>query len=122
MPAILLSQLFGSVGIFFTSFYVYYYYYTVETSIFNPIESMKTIEDVVQHLQKIARKRPTDDILDLIIESLDNAPISEDAVSRISQLHRKYGRDLGRDGFAINLVWSAIVHTQSNTTDTTKQY
>ena len=106
MLTILISVGLGSIGAIIS--YMTYREYT-EKNTTNKIEHIKDIQNVVMYIQNIARKKPTDDILDNLVNDLLKNPITENCLIRISALHKQYGNNLGREGYAINVLWSAIV-------------
>ena len=40
--------------------------------------------------------------------------LDEDAIIRLSRLHRKHAKDLGLRGYAINTIWASIVHSHQS--------
>lgn len=109
MSTILISVGLGSIGVIIS--YMTYIEYT-EKNTMNKIEHIKNIKNVVMYIQNIARKKPTDDILEYLINDLLKNPLTDNCLIRISALHKQYGEDLGREGYAINVLWSAILFTQ----------
>lgn len=73
-------------------------------------DRVRTIQDLVILLQNLARRRPTEAVVDEIRVRLVEYGITEDALVKLSRLHREYGDDLGVHGYAINMVWSTVVH------------
>ena len=73
------------------------------------LDRIKTIHHVVRLLQDIGRLRPTEDMVEEIERRLVADGIYESTLIRLSNLHKQYGDDLGRDGYAINMLWSTIV-------------
>lgn len=115
MTTLLLTIGFGSVGAIF-SYFTYHTYNQVRHKYvrMNQIEHLKSIRQVVTYIQSIARKKPTDDLLEYLIDTIMDKPLSDECLQRISDLHKKYADGLGRESFAINLLWSAILFCQLN--------
>ena len=70
------------------------------------LELSSDVEDLIVLLQDIARRAPTEDVVDRLSSSIDDYGISERCLLRLSALHRTHGSDIGIKGYAINLVWS----------------
>ena len=81
------------------------------------IDDVHTIEDIVHWLHALADETPTTDgMSEAIVEHVCLHGINESTVKRISRLHVQYGADDGAAGYAINVMWSAILHAIASTT------
>lgn len=71
-----------------------------------------SIEDVVALLNHLVDKKES--LEDSIVRYLQKIEISENALQHISTLHKMYGKDLGVNGFAINVLWSCMLYSQQD--------
>lgn len=81
----------------------------VNVELIDRIEDVWYIEDAVRLLQTIAVDQSTEDVAESIAATVCAYGIREDAVSRLSTLHRRYGDDAGCRGYAINMLWSTVL-------------
>lgn len=81
-----------------------------DTALRGIFDQVRTIQDVVGLLQRLARRRPTEAVVEEIRTRLLEYGITEEALVLLSRLHREHGDDHGVRGYAINLVWSTVVH------------
>lgn len=73
------------------------------------IERVHSIHDVICLMQDIARRSPTEDVADKLVDAITYKPLSDEAMHRISRLHIQFGSNLGIQGYAINMLWGPIV-------------
>jgi predicted NAD/FAD-binding protein len=85
--------------------------------LYTQIEKVSTIKDVIDILVTIAKENETDELVDMIVNEVRDHPLSEASLIRISDLHQEFGISDGREGFAINVLWSSIIYS-INQTDT----
>ena len=75
------------------------------------IDDIFTIEDVIFCLHSIAQVDTScDDLSSQIVQCVQEFGIREDSLARLSRMHIEYGADVGSYGYAINVMWSAIVY------------
>ena len=91
------------------------YYYTLKqddgcTTLSEKLEYAR-INAIVDILDHMAERRSTDEIMSAILQELEESGISEKAVLNLSTLHKKFGSDNGTHGYAINLIWSTVIHS-----------
>ena len=75
------------------------------------LDHIHTIDDAIHLLQKIASRKPTEDVVEELEKRLIDNGITEEALLRLSKLHRQYANDDGIHGYAINQIWSMVLHT-----------
>lgn len=73
------------------------------------IEAARRVDDVVRLLQYAARRAPTEDVVVHIATTLQEYGISENALHRLSAMHRHCANDDGIRGYAMAMVWSTIL-------------
>jgi hypothetical protein len=64
-------------------------------------------DDAVELVCDALRDTTLDDALARLAS--DARELDDDAVQRLSRLHRAHGRELGARGFAVTLVWTAVL-------------
>ena len=69
--------------------------------------------DAVRLLQTLCRRSPTEDVVTRLADAIDSHGISEEAVARLSRIHRQTKDDMGAKGYAIALIWSTVLHAIS---------
>ena len=75
------------------------------------IENLCTIEDVVEFVQTRASRNPeVDDLVACIKHDCLMTGLTSSTIERISRLHIAYGHDDGLHGYAINVVWTTVLH------------
>ena len=73
-----------------------------------PIEELFTIEDVLRFVrERSSDATSTDEVVSKI--QAECIALREETVLRVSNMHVRYGSDLGVRGYAINLVWSSML-------------
>lgn len=78
------------------------------------LERIRTIDNLVEWLQRIAARKPTECLVDEIHTLFRENGIHESTLQTLSKLHRIYGANNGVRGYAINQVWSVLAHGISN--------
>ena len=74
------------------------------------IEKIETIADVIDYLRKIeSEEHSTENMIDKIYSILQQNPLSEESLIKLSKLHKIYANHNGIEGYAINMLWSCIV-------------
>lgn len=75
------------------------------------IENITSIEDVVFFIQCISHKLTPDELIWKIVQILKQNPqsISHKQIKKISDLFKKYGHQNNSKGYAICVLWSAVV-------------
>ena len=79
-------------------------------SISQELSKIETVGGLIQLLQRLGRRSPTEDLVQMIVDSVKSDGISESTLLSLSLLHKQYGNDLGVNGYAINMLWSSITH------------
>lgn len=74
------------------------------------LESIRSPEDVIRLLQRWCRRSPTEDVVHRLSIAVRTYGIVESTLTRLSNMHREWGHDLGIKGYAITLVWSSVLH------------
>lgn len=74
------------------------------------------IKDVVKIIKLLSYDLGTDDIVSKLTLTLRlfKYMLSDEQISLISKLNKKYGRLSNEEGFCITLLWSSIVHVYIN--------
>tara|TARA_B110000008_G_C16913077_1_gene541519 strand:+ start:15 stop:383 length:369 start_codon:yes stop_codon:yes gene_type:complete len=74
------------------------------------IEKIETIADVINYLKKIeSEEHSTENMTERIYSILQENPLSEESLIKLSKLHKTYAKHNGIEGYAINMLWSCIV-------------
>ena len=80
-----------------------------ELPLFERIEKVSTIKDVIDILVTITKQNETDELVEMIVNEVREHPLSETSLIRISNLHQEFGKSDGKEGYAINVLWSSIL-------------
>jgi len=104
----------GLVSLYISSYYISFSKISQNISekiypIHKRIEQIKEIEDVIKLLQFLAKRNPTEDVADKIVNNLNKYGLSDNTIQRLSRMHMKYASDYGVKGYAINMLWSCVV-------------
>ena len=83
------------------------------------IEKVSTIKDVIDILVTITKQNETDEIVEMIVDEVKRHPLSEASLIRISDLHKEFGKSDGKEGYAINVLWSSIIYSMNHVQSTT---
>ncbi len=70
------------------------------------VSDIYTIEDAVEWTRRIPSES-ADELMSFI--ATQTRTVDEPVMVRLSHLHRRYGNDLGQNGYAINSIWGCIV-------------
>lgn len=84
------------------------YFLGKESTLSDDLERATSCKDIVQLCKRIGKS--SDAMTDELITAFSLQPLSETCMSKLSELHKAHGSDLGENGFAINVVWSAVVY------------
>lgn len=73
------------------------------------LEAVRTIEQLTRWVARYAKRTPTDQLIENLRALVRKRGIREKALVHLSELHRQWGGDLGRNGYAVTIVWTAIL-------------
>ena len=90
--------------------YIRYDNFFGDKSLHTQIENISKIQDVIKILASIAKQHETDDLVYTIVSEVRDHPLTEEALMKISLLHKEFGKSDGKEGHAINLLWSSIIY------------
>ena len=86
-------------------------FWHTELPLYARIEKVSTIKDVIDILVTITKQNETDELVEMIVNEVKEHPLSETSLIRISNLHQEFGKSDGKEGYAINVLWSSIIYS-----------